>query len=69
MLKRRKFNAEFKRGAVVQACQPGVSCDQVARELSIRDNLLTRWKRKMEKQRARALSSAPVRRVTRKSLA
>lgn len=45
MSKRRKFSAEFKRGAVEQASQPGVSCAQVARELGIRDNLLTRWKR------------------------
>lgn len=45
MSKRRKFSAEFKRGAVEQASQPGVSCAQVARELGIRDNLLSRWKR------------------------
>ena len=48
MSKRRKFSAEFKRGAVEQTCQPGVSCAQVARELGIRDNLLTRWKRELE---------------------
>lgn len=48
MSKRRKFSAEFKRGAVEQARQPGVSCAQVARELGIRDNLLTRWKRELE---------------------
>ena len=42
MSKRRKFSAEFKRGAVEQASQPGVSCAQVARELGIRDTLLTR---------------------------
>ncbi|MGO1542401.1 MAG: transposase, partial [Luteimonas sp.] len=41
MSKRRKFSAEFKRGAVEQASQPGVSCAQVARELGIRDTLLT----------------------------
>ncbi len=45
MSKRRKFSPEFKRGAVEQASQPGVSCAQVARELGIRDTLLTRWKR------------------------
>ena len=39
MSKRRKFSAEFKRGAVEQASQPGVSCAQVARELGIRDTL------------------------------
>lgn len=33
MSKRRKFSTEFKRGAVEQANQPGVSCAQVAREL------------------------------------
>lgn len=48
MSKRRKFTAEFKRGAVEQASQPGVSCAQVARELGIRDTLLTRWKREAQ---------------------
>ena len=50
MSKRRKFSTEFKRGAVQQASQPGVSCAQIARELGIRDNLLTRWKREAESQ-------------------
>jgi len=50
MSKRRKFSAEFKRGAVEQASQPGVSCAQVARELGISDNLLTRWKRELHSQ-------------------
>lgn len=45
MSKRRKFSAEFKHGAVEQTKQSGVSCAQVARELGIRENLLTRWKR------------------------
>lgn len=48
MSKRRKFSLEFKRGAVEQARQPGVSCAQVARELGIRDSLLTRWKRELD---------------------
>ena len=48
MSKGRKFSAEFKRGAVEQASWPGVSCAQVARELGIRDSLLTRWKREAE---------------------
>ena len=50
MSKRRKFSPEFKRGAVEQACQPGVSCAQVARELGINANLLSRWKRNVEKE-------------------
>ena len=52
MSKRRKFSAEFKRGAVEQARQPGVSCAQVARELGIRHTLLTRWKREAQGQAA-----------------
>lgn len=48
MSKRRKFSTEFKRGAVEQASQPGISCAQVARELGIRDSLLTRWKREAQ---------------------
>ena len=48
--KRRKFSAEFKRGAAEQASQPGVSYAQVARELEIRDTLLTRWKRETMSQ-------------------
>lgn len=50
MSKRRKFSVEFKRGAVEQTRRPGVSCAQVARELGIRDGLLTRWKRELESQ-------------------
>ena len=38
--------------AVEQASQPGVSCAQVARELGIRDTLLTRWKREAHGQGA-----------------
>jgi transposase len=48
MSKRRKFSPEFKRGATEQARQPGVTCAQVARELGIRENLLTRWKREAQ---------------------
>jgi|TARA_X000000950_G_scaffold45615_1_gene51896 transposase len=48
MQKRRKYSPEFKHGAVEQASQPGVSCAQVARELGISANLLTRWKRDAE---------------------
>lgn len=44
MSKRRKYSVEFKRGAVEQVRQSGVSCAQVARELGIGANLLTRWK-------------------------
>jgi transposase len=54
MSKRRKYSPEFKRGAVEQVRQPGVSCAQVARELGIGPNLLTRWKREAEVEGVRA---------------
>ena len=45
MSKRRKFSLEFKHGAVEQARRPGVRCAQVARDLGIGANVLTRWVR------------------------
>ncbi len=48
MLKRRNYSIEFKQGAVEQTRQPGVSCAQVARELGIESNILTRWKREAD---------------------
>ena len=48
MSKRRKYSPEFKRGAVEQTRQPGVSCAQVARELGIGGNVLTRWVREAD---------------------
>jgi transposase len=39
---------EFKRGAVEQVRQPGVSYAQVARELGIGANLLSRWAREFK---------------------
>jgi transposase len=47
MSKRRKYCPEFKRGAVEQTRQPGVSCAQVARELGVGANLLSRWAREL----------------------
>lgn len=52
MSKRRKFSADFKRGGVEPASQPGNSCAQVVRELGVRDSLLTRWKRNAQNPRA-----------------
>ena len=48
MSKRRTYSAEFKRGAVEQLNQPGVTCAQVARELGIAANMLTRWRNEFE---------------------
>lgn len=58
MSKRRKYSPEFKQGAVEQARQPGVSSAQVARELGINANLLTRWKREYEIQGQKAFGGA-----------
>jgi len=54
MSKRRKYSPEFKRGAVEQTRQPGVSCAQVARELGIGGNVLTRWVREADATGKRA---------------
>lgn len=48
MTKRRKFSPEFKREAIALTNQPGVSCRQVALEIGINPNLLSRWKREAE---------------------
>jgi len=48
MSKRRKFSPEFKQGAVEPARQPGISCAQVAWELGVAPNLLSRWKREAD---------------------
>jgi transposase len=47
MTKRRRYSPEFKREAAALAQQPGVSCRQVALEIGVNPNLLTRWKREM----------------------
>lgn len=54
MSKRRKYSPEFKQGAVEQVRQPGVSCAQIARELGVAPNLLSRWKREADAQGQKA---------------
>jgi transposase len=58
MSKRRQYSPEFKRGAVQQTRQPGVSCAQVARELGIGANLLTRWRREADNEGRLAFGGA-----------
>lgn len=48
MSKKRKYSAEFKRGAVEQLNQSGVTCAQVARELGIASNMLSRWRKELD---------------------
>lgn len=42
---RRKYSQEFKQEAVQLSRQAGVSVSQVARDLGIQPNMLTRWRR------------------------
>jgi len=58
MSKRRKFSPEFKKGAVEQVPQPGVSCARVARELGVGANLLTRWRREADGEGVQAFSGS-----------
>ena len=51
---RRRFSAEFKREAVALTAQPDVSVAQVARELGIAANLLSRWRRALHTEGAQA---------------
>ena len=48
MTKRRKFTEEYKREAVALTYEPGVSCRQVALDIGIDPNLLSRWRREMK---------------------
>lgn len=48
MSKRRSFSAEFKREAVELTRDADISVAQVARDLGIRPNLLTRWRREID---------------------
>ncbi len=56
MSKRRKYSLEFKRGAVEQTRQPGVSCAQIAQELGLAPNLLTRWRREADQNGQQAFT-------------
>ena len=47
-MERRRFAAEFKREAVRVAKQSGVARSQVARELGLNANMLSRWVREAE---------------------
>lgn len=56
MSKRRKYSEEFKREAVAQTRQAGVSRSQVAREIGINPNMLSRWRRELETASGKAFS-------------
>lgn len=58
MSKRRRYSAEFKREAVALTRQPGVSCRQVALEIGVNPNMLTRWKREADEASGKAFSGS-----------
>jgi transposase len=48
MSKRKKYSPEFKREAIELVRRSGTSCRQVALEIGVGPNLLTRWVREAE---------------------
>jgi len=58
MKTRQKYSAEFKREAVELTRQPGTSCRQIALDLGIAPNLLSRWKRELDGRSASASATA-----------
>ena len=60
MSKRRKFSEEFKREALELARQPGVNISQVARDIGIGAGLLSRWRRELQNDKAKAFSGSGV---------
>jgi len=54
MSKRRKFTKEFKQEAVRLLDEPSVTCAQIARDLGINANMLSRWRRELTIDDSRA---------------
>jgi transposase len=59
-MERRRFTAEFKREAVRQAEQPGVSSAKVAQDLGLNANMLRRWVRQFGTGKWEATSGKPL---------
>ena len=60
MAKRRKFSAEFKREAVELTRQQGASVGQVARDIGVNANQLTRWRRELTEAKGKVFTGAGV---------
>lgn len=60
MSKRRKFSAEFKREAVELTRTQSASVGQVARDIGVNANQLTRWRRELIQAKGRAFTGAGV---------
>jgi transposase len=59
-MERRRFTAEFKREAVRQAQQPGVSSAKVAQDLGLNANMLRRWVRQFGTGKWKATPGKPL---------
>jgi transposase len=59
-MERRRFTAEFKREAVRQAQQPGISSARVAQELGLNANMLRRWMRQFGAGKWEAIPGKPL---------
>jgi transposase len=53
-MKRKKYSPEFKREAIELVRRSGASCRQVALEIGVAPNLLTRWVREAQPGTAKA---------------
>lgn len=60
MTKRRKFSAEFKREAVELTRAASATVSQVARDIGVNANQLTRWRRELTEAKGKAFSGAGV---------
>ncbi len=54
MSKRRKYSSEFKQEAVELTRMVGVTISQIAKDLGIGANMLSRWRREQERDGAKA---------------
>jgi transposase len=52
--KRKQFSSEFKREAVRLVTEGGLSIAQAARDLGLKDNMVSRWKKEAEQNGQRA---------------
>ncbi|VVS97674.1 hypothetical protein MARINON1_60243 [Marinobacter salarius] len=58
MSRRRKYSPEFKREAIALTRQPGVSFRQVALEIGINPNLLSRWRGEADEETDKAFTGS-----------
>ncbi len=56
MSKRKKYSPEFKREAIDLVRRSGTSCRQIALEIGVGPNLLTRWVREADSPGSRPFS-------------